>query len=58
MNATKTAPSILSTGRLSAFRLASHRTSRGIRRVDLRDGTGADSEDCTSELLEGTSRLG
>src|SRR4249920_1451401 len=32
-NATRTAPSILSTGRLSAFRPASHRTSRDIRRV-------------------------
>jgi hypothetical protein len=28
---TKNAPSILSTGRLSAFRPASHRTSRDIR---------------------------
>src|SRR2546430_2141912 len=32
-SATRSAPSILSTGRLSAFRLASHRTSRDIRRV-------------------------
>src|SRR2546421_6337 len=32
-NGTRTAPSILSTGRLSAFRPASQRTSRDIRRV-------------------------
>src|SRR3984893_4741107 len=32
-SATRSAPSILSTGRLSAFRPASHRTSRDIRRV-------------------------
>src|SRR4029078_232982 len=35
-NATRTAPSILSTGRLSAFRPVSHRTSRDIRRVTPR----------------------
>ena len=33
---TRNAPSILSTGRLSAFRPASHRTSRDIRRVPPR----------------------
>src|SRR6266568_356861 len=33
---TRTAPSILSTGRLRAFRPASHRTARDVRRVALR----------------------
>jgi hypothetical protein len=33
INATMTAPSILSTGRRSEFRPASQRASRGIRRV-------------------------
>src|SRR5512140_1133333 len=35
-SATRSAPSILSTGRLSAFRPASHRASRDIRRVTPR----------------------
>src|ERR1700722_856601 len=44
-NATRTAPSILSTGRLSVFRPASHRTSRDIRRG--RPRSGSDPGDCT-----------
>src|SRR6266700_7461188 len=38
-SATRSAPSILSTGRLSAFGPASHRTSRDIRRVAPRAST-------------------
>jgi hypothetical protein len=47
VNATRTVPSILSTGRLSVFRLASHRTSRDIRRGRAR--TGSDSGDWTAD---------
>src|ERR1700677_1990942 len=66
-NATRTTPSILSTGRLSAFRPVSKRATLDIRRVTPRGftftarrlslgGPGGDAENGTAGLLEGTSR--
>src|ERR1700722_11177594 len=68
-NATRTAPSILSTGRLSAFRPVTKRAGRDIRGVAPRGltlsarrltpgGPGGDAENGTAGLLEGTSRSG